>query len=661
MSDGHRPNIYALLVGIDGYRQPVPALGGCRKDVARIRQYLQTHFAGPEAETQPLGGPADGLTVTRSGLLRLCTLEDEQATYHNIIRGFREHLTQATHRDVVWFHFSGHGTESFTAPEFKVGIEPNGKDQNLICYHAGEEPSLLADKELAVLLHEVATANGSGQPPHLLVSLDCCHAGSGTRDALEPPGLKSRFFHLPRARNWETAAAKGQVRNLDGYLAGYFRKNGAALPLTRHMLLAACSSVQTAGDLPGGGIFTTGLIEALETAGGDLNYADLFLRARATVQRLRTEQWPQFETIGSFDPYTRFLDGRPLGMPDRFEVMSEGDTWLVKCGAIHGLPSQLTQPVELDIYHAPPDSQPLGRARLLSVGAQKSQLQLTDDMQLQKGVPYQAVLLHLPAPPAVVHLSGEAQALQLLIEQWDDRQHIRYVTGEASNHPHPPDIRVEATDGQYRLIDLARGRLVLQYPQTEAKVRLILASLAKMARWRRVLALDNPRSGIAGQVSLQIKVQLRKGTEWLQDPQQTLTASPDTFLTHQDMLYGAFYPQVTIHDTHRQLFCYLLLLRSDYSIAMRESPVVFRPHEFPGKKEVSLPLYKEGMGWGLGPDDTAATAWFKLLVTTEELDYHQLLQSSINGDRLAEWAYQPLIEEADWWSQTMQIHLTKQA
>ena len=74
--------------------------------------------------------------------------------------------------------------------------------------------------------------------------------------------------------------------------------------------------------MPQGGAFTTGLIKALRAAKGNLSYNDLFLRARSTVQLVRDNQTPQFDTVQNFDPYVRFLEGSPAGERDLYEAVS---------------------------------------------------------------------------------------------------------------------------------------------------------------------------------------------------------------------------------------------------------------------------------------------------------------------------------------------------
>lgn len=645
-------NIYALLVGIDAYQHPVKPLGGCCKDVTRIKEFLLSHYgATPTITSTALG--AD-LPVTISGSVHLCTLEDERATYRNVIRGFREHLRRATPEDVVWFHFSGHGTEHFTADAFRASIEPNGKDQNLICYFSSGQPeaALLADKELAVLLHEVATANGTADPPHILVSLDCCHSGSGTRDI--ESGIQPRTTHLHRIKVWSEAKAAGKVRPLESYLDGYFTRANLGIPLSRHMLLSACTSIQTAGDTNTGGIFTTNLIDALEEAEGELNYADLFVRTRSAVQQVREAQLPQFETLSGFDPYVQFLDGRPLGTPDRFEVVREGEVWLVKCGAIHGLPVTSKQPIEVVVQRPAPDNRPLGKGVLTAIGAQKSQLAYSGATPLDPDTDYQAVLRHLPLPPWRVVLRGDPAPLQRLIDSWEDGQGVTWTRTEDPT----ADLAVEATDGQYRIYELRLGRCVFAGSQRDSMDEVVFNNLTKIVRWDRTRTLHNPKSAIRDRVNLSVEVILAEyARKNFFESEVELIATPQTLMLKDGILFGGFLPRVQIHDTSQELYCYLLHLRSDYSIQSYEGEIIFRPREFPGQSEVILPLLKQHKGWGLEPGESEATSYFQLLVTTESLDYHQLLQGGLGGDRSAAWEWQPMGVSDDWCSMTMKLTL----
>ena len=660
-------NTLALLIGINEYPPPIPALGGCIKDLDQVESYLASTVGQGEALVEI----KNGLPVKHHGPLKICRLENEQATYNNIIRGFRQFLRQAGADDVVWFHYSGHGSEEFTAEEF-LEIEPNGKDQTLVCYQSGPEDGHLhlADKELAVLLHEVATQDADGQPkgsPHLVVSLDCCHSGSGTRDIEEELTLKSRNYDSLRATSRANASL---IRQLDSYLDGFYynqwkKMKGFEVPVAPHVLLSACESVQKAGDLPGGGLFTSGLIEALKGAQGNINYADLFVRARSTVQKIvkkfGREQMPQFETIGSFDPYTRFLEGSPLGTPNRYELMLENGQWMVKCGAIHGIPIKPAQPVEMEIQTAAPESRPVGTAMLEAIGAQKSRLKPNQGLVLDSGQAYQAVLRFLPAPPAFVLLRGEAAAIEALKEVWDVSKNIQWVMEEQLAVVGDPPLEVEALDGKYSIYDRKNSRRAMEISQSSDAHRMIVDALGKIVNWMRTLQLRNDKSAIQNWVDLELAVMGKNREQaFYTDEEIVLTASSESFMEKDGALFAGFIPRARIKGAGQNLYCYLFHLRSNYSIESYEGEVVFRPDEHPGKEEIILPMWKNPKGWGLSPGEQEASSFFMLLACTEAMDYHQLLQSGLSATREVLFDWNPLAVSADWCSKLIKVRLVRQ-
>ncbi|MGH1437139.1 MAG: caspase family protein [Lewinella sp.] len=655
------PRIFALLVGINDYPAPIPRLNGCLNDIRNVEQYLREHIAIESQAAKKTSHTPSNLSITQEGPLHLCILENEEATYTNIINAFREHLHNAGPEDVVWFHFSGHGTEGYTAKEFRETLEPNGKDQNLVCYakNPEQEHFLLADKELAVLLHEVANHDTKASPPHIVVSLDCCHSGSGTRDSeWELTEITERTVSLQLFDTWEEAEATGALRELSSYLDGHFEKNPMALPLSEHILFSACTSIQTAGDTPTGGIFTRSLIETLTTANGPLNYADLFMRTRATVKQARKEQLPQFETIGGFDPYRQFLNGKPHGTPDLFEFIKEGNHWMIKCGAIHGIPVRPTSPITVEIKTFGSGGETLGVGHLTSVGAHKSKVTLADALTLDDKALYQAKITYLPLPALLVGIKGEEQAVKEIIEQWQDSLGIKWVTETSAIKE--ADLLVEVANEYYHVTDQRTQKQVYSLERTiDNAPKLIVSSLGKIVRWERTLALANEKSRIRSRVALEMEVLLNKNKKQKIVGETVVldTASTD-FIKHQDALVAGFLPQLVVKNTKQQLYCYLFHLRSDYSISAYEGGLVFRPDEHPGLQEVILPLLKEHKGWGLGADDKSADSYFKLFVTTEELDYQQLLQSGLGGDRAANWNWKPIGVSDEWCTLTMRIQLT---
>lgn len=678
--EGERPDgpahrrYFVMMVGINDYPEPISKLNGCIKDLDQIEKWLRTHIANGEEAVSKI----NDIPLRTYGQLLIYRMEDAQATYHNIIGGFKDFLCQAGPKDVVWFHFSGHGSEQYTAKEF-LSLEPNGKDQTLVCYKTRPEHGELhlADKELAVLLHEVATRDAMGrrkQSPHIVVSLDNCHSGSGTRDFAEDPLLKTRNTKIETFTTRAGAENAKAIRTLGSYVNKFYEQQLSSqgklsVPLSDHMLLSACESVQKAGDMPTGGVFTSGLVAALTSSKGELNYSDLFLRTRAKVQERRKEaQTPQFQTVGVFNPFTRFLDGGSLGNPDRYEVKYEMDKsgkerWFVKCGSIHGLPMNPKKPIELNILTAAPDNKQIGKATIEAISAQKCSvrdIELNEGGKLETGTTYQGEILFLPAEPIFVWVHGDESGVELIRKNWDSSKNIQMVSSleEAGN----PQLEIEASIGRFLLTDRKNGRKVLEESQSDEVAKLLVDSVDQIAKWERMITLNNGASAIRDWARLELEVEGAGGKKTVYTGNEIkIFASDKNFNNVRGNLLGGFTPKVRITHTDQTLYCYMFHLRTNYSINSYEGEVTYRTEEHDGQAEVLMPMWKKTKGWGLGPQDDHAVSYFKLIVTTERLDFQYLLQTGIGGNRDAiDFDWNPMAVEDDWYAHTMKVTLVRE-
>ncbi|MEZ5038802.1 MAG: caspase family protein [Saprospiraceae bacterium] len=669
--------IYALLVGIDDYPSPISRLNGCVKDVNKVAQYLKTYHGpvGVQAETPPVLMTLDGLPIQTWGSLQICQLLNEAATYQQIVKAFRSFLCVAEAEDMVWFHFSGHGSEEWTAEQF-LPLEPNGKDQTLVCYQADPEEDRLhlADKEIAVLLHEVASQDKEGKPkecpPHILVSLDCCHSGSGTRDLAENMGYRTRNFIADRGIGGGVIGFRPAKvrRNLDTYLDGVYLKmlekeKELQVPLARHLLISACSSIEKAGDLPTGGVFTNSLVNALDATAGQLNYADLYLRTKANSNQARKAQNPQFESIGNFNPYTRFLDGTPMGRADRYVITFEEGRWVVKCGAIHGLPTKPVQAIKLLIRNLPPEEMVIGETSIKAVGALKSEIQVSTNLNLDTKRQYYGLLYHFPAEPVFVYLHGsDEEALQDLKDAWEETLNIRWLA--PSNGADQPAMEVKASDRQYIMYDVQRNLQLFAIPQVqeaEKTAAVIFRNIVKIVKWNRMILLDHQKSRLKPKLKFILETRDKKGQVYpLNGPEIKLYLSLDKYFHRpNDGVIGLpINPKIRIIAQGRPLYCYLLHLREDYSINAYEGPVSFHPSDFEGQSEVLLPLWKKNMGLWLLENDWESTSYFKILITTQPIEHEQFLQSKLGSFRAMRRRWSQLAKaDDDWCSFTMKVNL----
>ncbi|MEO5743695.1 MAG: caspase family protein, partial [Terracoccus sp.] len=228
------PHLYALLVGIDAYPAPVPTLRGCVGDITAADAMLRAR-------------------VGEKGVSAL-VLTDARATRRAVTDGFRTHLGQATADDVAVFYYSGHGSQQVCPPELWGG-EPDHRNETVVCVDSRLPGGWdLADKELALLVAEVA-ASGC----HLLVVLDCCHSGTGTRDLDETVRLAPEDERPRPASTFLESTADGAV----GATRTLSAEGGATAG--RHVLLAACRADELAKEITMLGAHRGALSAALET------------------------------------------------------------------------------------------------------------------------------------------------------------------------------------------------------------------------------------------------------------------------------------------------------------------------------------------------------------------------------------------------------------
>ena len=452
--------IFALLVGINDYSPAVGKLTGCVNDVDHFHGYLTENFDRSQ--------------------LAIEILKDSEATRPNIIQQFRSHLGKATADDVAVFQYCGHGARWKSAKPFEQ-FYPGGKDEGLVCYDSrGPGGFDLADKELAVLLAELAKND-----PHIAVILDCCHSGSATRSADD--------FTLGKCRQTHEVL---EERPLESYLDGYYAallKRGESLeiPASRHVLLAACQRTQKAWEgKDHSGVFTSTLLEALAKSGPEISYADLFVRCRAAVHKRADNQDPQFETYRGFNAYCGFLGGPTSQAVRRYSVSFDKNVWRVDCGALHGLASDPDKNVELALFGEPDRTRVAGHATTTQVGPQKSELKLLD-IDADPAARFQAEITSLPMPPLAISLAGEATGIDSLRKFFaasDDRSMgIALMT-----EPEGTRYTLSAENDCFLLKHRETGKLIQGAKRyTKEAADYLFAILKRVANWERAVALQN--------------------------------------------------------------------------------------------------------------------------------------------------------------------------
>ncbi|MEX1020538.1 MAG: caspase family protein, partial [Litorilinea sp.] len=529
---------YALLVGIDAYPAPVNPLRGCVNDIRRVESLLRARLAPPDGRPHPF---------------QPRVLTDAQATRQGIIDGFRQHLRQARADDVALFYYSGHGSQAPSPPEF-WHLEPDRLDETLVCWDSRlPEPNHwdLADKELAQLVAEVAESGA-----HVVVILDCCHSGSGTRMAEEAEVRSRRLPTDDRMRpaatflvSAEQAAALTVTERSTQAGSGWF-----TLARGRHVLLAACAPEEEAKELSLGGeqrgAFSFYLLETLQRGRATLSYRDLFKRVNARVRASVSLQSPQLEAHDNRDLGQPFLGGAIPEGPAYYTASYQRESgWAIDGGAVHGIPApggdtESTRAETTILAIFPFDSPPadlqnlgtaIGEARVTRRDPTQSMitLMLHNGQSPEPHMTYKALVTALPLTPMVVALEGDAAGLALVRAALAHAGPARTAADETDNNAddHGDDAPTGAPSLLVQEGDLEAAELIVTarddsyhirrkgdgYPLvvatrdfTPIRAQLVVQRLEHIARWRKIVELANPDSRL-DEAGIRLEIELPDG------------------------------------------------------------------------------------------------------------------------------------------------------
>jgi hypothetical protein len=483
--------VYALLVGINDYGGNPSPLSGCVADVDALSTLL-----GDRVST---------------GALQLESLTDQQATRQQIIDRFDAHLGRAGPGDVALFAFSGHGSYEPVEDRFWF-LEPTGQNQTIVCADSRtKRVGDLADKELNELIRRVAE-NG----PHVVVVLDCCHSGGGTRDpSALPAGVNVRLAppvdqprpledYLPAVRAAAESAARSAAASAVGPAPG--------LGHPRHVALSACQPAQLSKEIPIGGghrgAFSAAFERALQSMPSTATYRDL-LRAAANEVRNRVSDQDPVAFVEGEELDQPFLGGVVQRRAETITLEEDHGVWVVDVGRAHGIPEArggeatvLTVRAEVGQPDAP--REPLGQVRVTDVEPTRSIVEPIGFVP-ESGRQYRAVVTEVPLPPAGVEIrgdGGDGAAVGLV------RSALRGSTFvcEAPSGTPTADLRftVLTEDGRLTIAKADATPLTDALVADDAGAARTVQRLEHVARWHLVKDLTNPTAELAGQVAIEL-------------------------------------------------------------------------------------------------------------------------------------------------------------
>lgn len=488
--------LYALLVGIDAYRPPVPALHGCVADVEQVAALLRSRAA------------AAGDAVEIRFLL------DGEANRAAVIEAFRSHLGRAGGGDTALFYYSGHGSQEQARPEHLV-LEPDGLNETLVLVDSRDPGRYdLADKELAVLTGEVAAVAG-----HTLMVLDCCHSGSGVRAAREdgtrvrraPTDTRDRPLetYLGLDRWSPTPALSGAGASGPGVRGGVLTEADwlGPSPSGGYVLMAACRSHQTAKEITVDGVdrgaFSVALHRALAGIGGEPTYLDLQRWVASAVRNLAADQSPVLEAPRPEDASRPFLGGIAApALPVLTASFQDRRGWVLDAGRLHGLaPASDDGAARVDLFRLDGVGGVLTAAEVGAIGVASSLLHPDDGGPLDRAATYRAVVTAAGQPWAAVVVHGDGPLADEVREGLLRSPVVHPADGES------PDLEVRCGEDL-----LSVHRPGSERPITEPErvgeagaAARVVAVCEHVGRWIGIAERANPTSALrADEVTLSV-------------------------------------------------------------------------------------------------------------------------------------------------------------
>jgi len=236
-------NAYAIVIGIEQYRQKLPNADFAVGDAQTITQYL----------TKVMGYPEENVI----------TLLNDRAALGDMVKYFEKWLSNNIEKEsTVFVYYSGHG-----APN------PKTADAYLVPYDG--DPSFIA--ETGYSLKRMYDALGKLPAKEIIVALDSCFSGAGGRSVI-------------------AKGARPLVMNLQSNVV-----------LSKNMTVLSASSgeqISSTYDEKGHGLFTYFMLKGIKEENvvnpdGSIKMDDLFSYLKPQVERIarkqyNNEQTPQF-------------------------------------------------------------------------------------------------------------------------------------------------------------------------------------------------------------------------------------------------------------------------------------------------------------------------------------------------------------------------------
>ncbi len=416
----------------------------------------------------------------------------------SILEAFEKLIASTAPGDVVYIHYSGHGTQVLDTS----GDEFDGLDESIVPsdYVSRRDGSRnIIDDEIGVLLDRLSTK----KPASVLLTFDSCFSGTQTRGgrlvvrgaAYDGPPPKRRDGSDPDPTGLDAADAQAK-----GYVV---------ISASRDDQIATQTDDESGGSL---GLLTFALLKRMREAGPNTTYRDLFEGIFDTMTRKYPAQTPQIE--GDLD--TVLLDGT-AAVPERYvETRIDGERLVLQQGTLHGVTvgsSYALYPRGTQSFKA---TAPLGTAQVTAAAATTATLTVTDGVERYRlaraiEVAHKYGDSSLRVEVSAVDSLPQSRALSARIDELSQQKGLirplRGGTWDLKVCPNAcPDqlVAPSAARGTDAALKLIRpdGSLVTSLQDSQDLPERFTDAVEREARWRMVANLERHDPRVAVEIRL---------------------------------------------------------------------------------------------------------------------------------------------------------------
>jgi len=596
------PRKHALLIGVSEYSRGIDEDQewwnlNSTSDIVATRQILLRKFNFKPAEIRTL-------------------LTKQQTTRQSILNAFSILLAQIKTGDIVYLHYSGHGSQVLD----DNGDELDGLDETIVPsdYKTRQDGSRnIRDDEIGKFLVELKTKN----PANVTFVFDSCFSGTitrGGRQLVRGESYRGKTPKVNPAAGADDASGILHERSLFD--------NFVIISATRSDQTAKETDNDSTGKM---GALTYALIKAFHDSTSQTTYQDIFERVQTLVSQRVEAQNPQIEgesdavllkgTANRAEPYISVSHDRKNNV-------------ILQAGSLQGMTKGSKFAIFPSGTKSPKDGKKLADAEIVELDATNSILKLS--------TPLAASILQTARAFETERKYGET-LLKVKSSNARILTELQKFTLVEITPKNDWDVQILEDDSKF-ILERSDGARLLELENSEDVVRHIRLSLEREVRFRTLRSLENSSADLRIDIRV-VPVEVEKNesgavTKVTADREFRRNENSKFQLTENDFV------TIEIRNTGRQdAWITILSLKSDGRIG----PIFPHPRvsKFDNKivadgqwKRLPMPfVYRITPPFG--------SEIYKVIATVEPTDLSPLLDinlASVSDERLRNTTQTPL-------------------